>query len=527
MEPDQDGFTIRGDWSRKGVASIVGTYSLATFGDLAVANLHEGRPLIINDNIKEIGEEQSAMFLQIGIRATICMPFVKQGVLTALMAIHCAQPRQWTPDELALLSEVTERSWAHIERVRSAAALRDLNATLEQRVSDEIAARSRTEAQLQQAQKMEAIGQLTGGIAHDFNNMLSVVVGGLQLTKRRLAQGNTDVAGFIDGALEGVQRAASLTQRLLAFSRRQSLAPEVVEPNKLVAAMIDLLARTLGETVQVETRLMPGLWNAHADPVQLESAILNLCVNSRDAMPQGGRLTLETANVYVEDEASLAADLPAGQYVTIAVCDTGEGMSPEVMARAFDPFFTTKSVGKGSGLGLSQVFGFVRQSGGHVKIESTLGQGTTVRIYLPRHEGEAKASSLPVERQGSVSARPGETILVVEDEERVRKFSAAALAELGYNVLVATSARDALLTLNSPAEISLLFTDIVMPEMTGHDLADEAIKVRPGLRVLFTTGYARNATGHSGMREQGADFLQKPFGIDQLAIKVRTVLDRS
>jgi GAF domain-containing protein len=524
MEPDQNAFTIRGDWSAAGIPSIIGTYTLDAFGRLAVTNLHAGTPLVLNDNIAEIGREEAATFLSIGIRATICMPFVKRGALTALMAIHAAQPRTWQAEELALLREVTERSWAHIERVRALAALRELNSTLEQRVADEVAERASAEAQLRQAQKMEAIGQLTGGIAHDFNNMLSVVVGGLQLTKRRLAQGNADVGKYIEGALEGVNRASSLTQRLLAFSRQQPLAPEVIEGNRLVASMTELLSRTLGEMVHVETVLMSGLWRIHADPAQLQSAILNLCVNARDAMPAGGKLTIETANTFIDEAGGRASDLPEGQYVLFAVTDSGEGMTNEIMAKAFDPFFTTKDVGKGSGLGLSQVFGFVRQSGGHIKLYSELGVGTTVKIYLPRYYGEALpvAAKQAVQVEGAVG---DETILVVEDEDRVRNFTADALRELGYRVITAANGTEALALLTGGASVTMMLTDIVMPGMNGRELADAALAKWPTLKILFTTGYTRNAIVHNGLLDSGTHLLQKPFGIEQLGAKVRRVLD--
>ncbi|MFN5714478.1 MAG: ATP-binding protein, partial [Bradyrhizobium sp.] len=269
------------------------------------------------------------------------------------------------------------------------AALQILNTTLEQRVLEEVQERTKAEEQLRQIQKMEAVGQLTGGIAHDFNNMLAVIIAGLNLIQRKLDRGETDVERFVGAAIDGAQRAAGLTQRLLAFSRQQPLAPVTLDGNKMISGMADLLARTLGETISLETVLAAGLWRVRADPGQLENAVLNLCVNGRDAMPDGGKLTLETANSYVDEVAAKAYSIPSGQYVMIAVADNGVGMSADVIAKAFDPFFTTKGVGKGTGLGLSQVYGFVRQSGGHVKIYSEIGVGTTVKIYLPRHLGEA------------------------------------------------------------------------------------------------------------------------------------------
>ena len=395
---------------------------------------------------------------------------------------------------------------------------------LEAAVEERTAKLMEAESQLRQSQKMEAIGQLTGGIAHDFNNMLAVVMGGLNLLQRRLERGDTDVGRYIEGAMEGARRAAALTSRLLAFSRLQQLAPEQVDANKLVQGMTDLLTRTLGEAIKVETVLGAGLWRTFADVNQLESALLNLAVNARDAMPDGGRLTIETANAHIDEAYARENELSPGQYVLIAVTDTGVGMTPDVIAKAFDPFFTTKAVGKGTGLGLSQVFGFIRQSGGHVKIYSEVGQGTSVKVYLPRNYGEA---ALPERRDTTQHAAPGagEVVLVVEDEERVRAFSVDTLRELGYSVIETRSPAEALHTLQSGIEVALLFTDVVMPEMNGRQLVDQALKVRPDLKVLYTTGYTRNAIVHNGVLDKGANLLVKPFTIDQLAAKVRHVLD--
>jgi len=394
---------------------------------------------------------------------------------------------------------------------------------LEQAVRDRTAELMQAEEQLRQVQKMEAIGQLTGGIAHDFNNMLAVILGGLNLMERRLARGETDLQRYIDGAKDGAMRASALTQRLLAFSRRQPLEPKIIEPNRLVSGMTELLVRTLGEHIEIETVLGAGAWPVNADVSQLENVILNLAVNARDAMPGGGKLTIETANAYLAEEYAREHDLPPGQYALIAVSDTGSGMSPEVIARAFDPFFTTKEVGKGSGLGLSQVFGFVRQSGGHVKIYSEIDHGTTVKVYLPRHYGSAQPDQ-PEQRNVLPKGSQLETILVVEDDESVRAFSAEALRELGYRVVEAASGSAALQMLKD-GEPALLFTDVVMPGLSGPDLARQATAILPSLKVLFTTGYTRNAIVHNGVLDAGTQLLQKPFSIEQLAAKVRSVLD--
>lgn len=824
MEPDQDHFTIRGDWSAPGSPSIRGYYSLADFGRLAVGNLTANRPLVINNNLEEIAPEEAKTFQDIGITATICMPLVKQGRLAALMAVHDTQRRVWSQRELSLLAEVTERSWAHIERVRSEQAaraseerlrlatdaaaigtwdydpitrvlrwddrckalfglppeaevtyesaflaglhpedreradeavrralapgessrydieyrtigLRDgkerwiaatgeslfrsgravrfigtvmditarkrmenqlqmmnataaavaaeldverivqivtdagvalsgaqfgaffynvlddkgdsymlyalsgaprsafenfpmprntavfeptfrgtgvvrsddilmderygknpprkgmpeghlpvrsylavpvisrsgevlgglffghsgrgvfaaehetallglaghaataidnsrlfkalqtLNATLEQRVAEEVAERIRAEEHLRQAQKMEAVGQLTGGIAHDFNNMLAVIIGGLNLVQRKLRNGDTNVNHFVTGAIDGAQRAAELTKRLLAFSRQQPLAPTRLNPNRLVSGMSELLSRTLGETIAIETVLAAGLWHVEADAGQLESALLNLCVNARDAMPAGGKLTIETSNAHIDDRYARENPIPSGQYVMIAVTDTGTGMTADVLARAFDPFFTTKGVGKGTGLGLSQVYGFVRQSGGSVKIYSEVGVGTTLKIYLPRSHGgipDSPAAALAGEHPG----RSDEVVMIVEDEDRVRLMAAEALRELGYSVLEMSGPRDALAVVESGQVPSLLFTDVVMPEMSGRELVDKVRTSHPALKVLYTTGYTRNAIVHNGTLDFGTELLTKPYTIDELAEKVRKVLDR-
>ncbi|MQT14490.1 PAS domain S-box protein [Rhizobiales bacterium Sp-1] len=380
------------------------------------------------------------------------------------------------------------------------------------------------EGAIRQMQKMEAVGQLSGGIAHDFNNMLSVVIGSVQMLEKRLARGDRDVQRYVDGALDGARRAASLTQRLLAFSRQQPLDPAVVQPDRLVAGMSDLLTRALGEPIEVEIVASAGLWKIFVDPSQTENAILNLAVNARDAMPDGGRLTIETANAYIDDELSREFDLPAGQYVMIAVSDTGTGMSDEIAARAFDPFFTTKEVGKGTGLGLSQVFGFVRQSGGNAKIYSELGHGTTIKLYLPRYYGEQDAVPPPRVPTGVPAGAPHEIILVVEDDDRVRAYSVEALQDLGYSVLEARNGEQGLSIIEERA-ITLLFTDVVMPGMTGRQLADTAVRIQPGLKVLYTTGYTRNAVVHNGVLDPGTQLLPKPFSLEQLARKVRAVLD--
>ncbi|WP_216599926.1 ATP-binding protein [Sphingomonas sp. AP4-R1] len=467
-----------------------------------------------------------------GILAAVDVPISRAGSVIGGFYIAHGEVRLWTENELALVREVAELTWLAVERAEAIIRLEDRVARqdgdLARAASDLRSAttgQSDAESQVRQLQKMEAVGQLTGGIAHDFNNMLAVIIGGLNLAQRRLDRGDTDIKRFMDGAMEGATRAAALTQRLLAFSRQQPLAPETVDGNKLVNGLTELLSRTLGERVQLETVLTPGLWKTLADPIQLENVIVNLAVNARDAMPDGGKLTIETGNANIDAEYAHDAEIPIGHYVMLAVSDTGSGMPAAVIAKAFDPFFTTKGVGKGTGLGLSQVFGFVRQSGGHVRIYSEVGHGTTIKIYLPRTFAE-QPQAIP--RRSAAMARGGnssEIILVVEDEERVRNFSTEALRELGYTVIHADGGHAALAIIDGGQDVTLLFTDIVMPEMTGRQLADEAVKRLPRLRVVYTTGYTRNAVVHNGVIDPGTNFLPKPFGMDQLASKIREALD--
>jgi signal transduction histidine kinase/DNA-binding response OmpR family regulator len=404
------------------------------------------------------------------------------------------------------------------------AELRNANVEL----SAGVAERETLTEQLRQSQKMEAIGHLTGGLAHDFNNMLAVVIGSVNLAKRRLGADPAEAIRYLDSALEGAEHAATLTHRLLAFSRRQPLAPEPLDPNKMVSGMAEMLRRTLGEQVQLEAVFAGGLWRAFADPSQLETTILNLALNARDAMPEGGKLTIETSNAFLDEEyAAREVGIPPGQYVLVAVTDTGTGMSSEVIERAFDPFFTTKPAGRGTGLGLSQVYGFVRQSGGHVKIYSESEHGTTVKIYLPRCLGPLETTEAPASYPRSApGSERKETILVVEDDARVRALASDTLSELGYHVLEADSAAAALRQLEANPQVDLLFTDVVMPDTNGRLLADEARKRRPNLDVLFTTGYTRNAVVHNGVLDPGVERIVKPYSIDRLARKVRDVLDR-
>jgi PAS domain S-box-containing protein len=401
--------------------------------------------------------------------------------------------------------------------------LRLLNSSLEVKIAEAVASRVKAEAGLHQAQKIAALGQLTGGIAHDFNNMLAVIIAGINLAERELTRGE-DGRKFLKGALDGAQRAASLTNRLLAFSRQLPLKPEVADVNRLVSSMSEILQRTLGETTLVETVLAGGLWKTNVDQGQLENVLLNLAINARDAMPEGGRLTIETANCHLDDHyARQHAEVTPGQYVMLAVSDTGTGISPEILDKVFDPFFSTKAVGKGTGLGLSQVHGFIKQSKGHIKIYSEVGHGTSFKIYLPRFYGAVDQVQIPA-RAAMTQVSTSEVILVVEDDVHMREMTAAALKDLGFTVIQCESAAVALEMLDLYPEIALLFTDIVMPNMNGRMLADEAVKRRPDLKVIYTTGYTRNAVVHNGVVDPGVNFLAKPFTVDQLGEKVREVL---
>ncbi len=775
MDQDQDGFTIRGDWAEPGAQSIVGHYSLADFGALAVKNLSAGEPLVINDNARELPAHEAATFQSIGIAATICMPLVKHGRLTALMAVHDKAPRTWTEDDVSLLREVTERSWAHVERVGAqgdlrdseeryralfdaidegfciiefldgphgplsdyvhveansayakhagipnvvgqkvremvgaeaedwvrlyrgvletgapirfereleatarwlelsayrvepasrkqvavlfqdqtdrklaelalreseadfrtlarampnqawtalpngnldwfneqvyvfsghpegsldgagwaimvhdddigaaqkrwvaalksgdtyenefrlrradgayrwhltrAVAIKDENgevtrwvgtntdihdqkeaaATLEHRVEERTRQLMQVEEALRQAQKMEAVGQLTGGLAHDFNNLLAGISGSLELLAKRLAEGRTTgLERYLSGAQESARRAAALTQRLLAFSRRQTLDPRPLNINKLVAGMEDLLRRSVGPDVEVEVVQAGGLWTARIDESQLENALLNLCINGRDAMaPNGGRLTIETANKWLDERAARDRDLPPGQYVSLCVTDTGAGMSEETIGRAFDPFFTTKPLGQGTGLGLSMVYGFARQSGGQVRIYSEVGAGTTMCLYFPRHFGEAEEST-EATASDSIEHGHGEVVLVVDDETVLRMLMLDVLQENGYRAIEAVDGPTAMKLLETDQRVDLLITDVGLPGgMNGRQIADAARLTRPNLKVLFITGYAENAVVGNGHLAPGMEVMTKPFEIAAFGHKVRDMIDRS
>ncbi len=647
MEPDEDHFTIRGDWSAAGSPSIVGYYSLADFGQRAVTSLRAGKPLIINNNLVEIAPKEAATFQAIGITATICMPLVKEGRLTALMAIHHKHPHAWTANELALLREVTERSWAHIERVRSeaearageqrfreelerqvaertaafeqseksirtvfetshlyqgllttegklvyanATSLKGIEATLEdvaglpfwdtpwftgtagmpelvraavgrvaaggtESVTMELklpvgvrsfefsmrpvkndlgevvalvpeavdtTARVRTEQALLQAQKMEAIGNLTGGIAHDFNNLLMAVLGSLELLGKKMPS-DPALRMLLDNAMEGAKRGVSLTRRMLAFARRQELKSERIDVRLLVEDMTELLRRSLGPTIRLDMDVLRLNRNVDTDANQLEAALLNLAVNARDAMNGEGRIVISAREETIGEHERLKA----GAYVCLSVSDTGEGMEEATLRRAMEPFFTTKGVGKGTGLGLSMVHGLAEQSGGALILHSDPGKGTTAEIWLPAFdvtESDTSAANprvQPAPDEESVAGPTGLAILAVDDDALVLMNTAAMLQDLGHEVAEATSGRQALELLRE-RPFDLIITDHAMPHMTGAQLAAEIRAIRPDLPIILATGYAELPPGVDASLPR----LSKPFWQAELAEALRNALHR-
>ncbi|CRM97697.1 Blue-light-activated protein [Pseudomonas sp. 22 E 5] len=520
MDADEDGFTIRGNWAAPGSPSIVGRYSLASFGARAVQQLRAGEPLVVQDNRVEFPPEVAASYQALGALATVCFPLIKDGRLTALMAVHHKTARVWAPYDLALVGEVTERSWAHIERVRADAAVREglaafteLNATLEQRVHERTLALTQAEAALHQSQKLEAIGQLTGGVAHDFNNLLTIIRSSVDFL-RQPGLPEERRQRYMSAVSDTVERASKLTSQLLAFARRQPLNPEVFDVGLRVKNIGEMLESVTGARIHVQVQLPERPCHVRVDASQFETALINIALNARDAMDGQGTLTLRVATV--DTMPRIRGDEESRQpFVSIALADTGSGIPGETLERIFEPFFTTKAVGKGTGLGLSQVFGFAKQSGGNVDVASHPGQGTLFTLYLPEVAAQVKSHE-----QSLQDPLPGQDItlrhiLIVEDNLEVGRFANQILQDLGYQTTWATDAEQALALAGADAlAFDGIFSDVVMPGMTGVAMAKVLRQRRPDLPVVLTSGYSEELA-ESGY--EGFEFLPKPYSADQVA----------
>jgi signal transduction histidine kinase/ActR/RegA family two-component response regulator len=503
--------------------------------------IESGDPVVSPDIDQETRFTVPRFIVEAGVKALVNVNIVgpdhqpPYGVLQ----VDSLRPRQFTDGDINFLRSYANLLAAAVERLRIAAqareaasVLRQWNETLEQRVAERTHAleqeqleRAATEDKLRQSQKMEAVGQLTGGLAHDFNNLLTGIVGSLELMQTRIRQGrNGDLSRYITAAMTSANRAAALTHRLLAFSRRQTLDPRLIQANELIVGIEDLLRRTVGPGITLETVLPANIGPILCDPNQLENALLNLVLNARDAMPGGGALRIETANLRLDQAFADQRDLARGDYVTLSVSDTGSGMEPEVVARAFDPFFTTKPLGQGTGLGLSMTYGFVKQSGGQVRIHSQPGLGTTVLLYLPRHDAAVSnhtiAPAPPMPR-----AAVGDTVLVIDDEPVVRMLVVEVLEDLGYTAIEAADAAAGLRHLETARRIDLMVTDVGLPGgMNGRQLADAARQRNPALKVLFITGFAEAAAIGNNDLEAGMQVMTKPFAIDALATRIKELI---
>ena len=520
MDADEDGFTIRGNWAAPGSPSIVGHYSLASFGARAVQQLRAGEPLVVQDNRVEFPPEEAASYQALGALATVCFPLIKDGRLTALMAVHHKTARVWSPYDLALVGEVTERSWAHIERVRADAAVREglaafteLNATLEQRVQERTLALTQTEAALHQSQKLEAIGQLTGGVAHDFNNLLTIIRSSVDFL-RQPGLSEERRQRYMSAVSDTVERASKLTSQLLAFARRQPLNPEVFDAGLRVKNIGEMLESVTGARIHVQVQLPERPCHVRVDASQFETALINIALNARDAMDGQGTLTLHVAPV--DTMPRIRGDEESRQpFVSIALTDTGSGIPGETVERIFEPFFTTKAVGKGTGLGLSQVFGFAKQSGGNVDVASELGQGTVFTLYLPQVAPKVLSHEPLQEDLTPIPDTAQRHILIVEDNLEVGRFANQILQDLGYRTTWATDAEQALAVAGTDAlAFDGVFSDVVMPGMTGVAMAKVLRQRRPDLPVVLTSGYSEELA-ESGY--EGFEFLPKPYSADQVA----------
>lgn len=524
IDPVRETIMIERDWNAYGIKSLAGTLHFRDYGSY-IEDLKRGDDVIIPDARHDPRTVDGADALAaISAQAIVNMPITEHGGLVALLYLNHTSAREWPDDELTFVREVAERTRVATERRRAEIELAELAASLERQVEERTRELLETEEALRQSQKMEAVGQLTGGLAHDFNNLLMGITGSLEMLQMRMAQGRVaEVDRFVQAAQGAARRAASLTHRLLAFSRRQTLAPKPTDVKDLVNGMIDLIERTVGPAIKVETVNAAGLWPVLIDPNQLENALLNLCINARDAMPDGGQLTITTENHSLDENTSRDHEMKPGQYISLCVSDTGEGMSAEIRSKAFDPFFTTKPIGMGTGLGLSMIYGFTRQSGGQTCILSELGEGTTVCMYLPRHLGEADDLLTDAQHVSLLKpqARDGETVLVIDDEPTIRMLVVDILKGLGYAALEASDGPSGLRFLESEAKINLLITDVGLPGgMNGRQVADAARVLRPDLQVLFITGYAENMLLNHGTLDPGTQVLTKPFTIDAMTSRI-------
>jgi len=527
IDPATETLHVRRDWNAPGVETLAGVVPLRDYGSF-VDSLKRGEFVSIDNVDRDDRTAAAAEALRVRSAASfVNVPVVEQGQLVAVLYVNHATVRVWAPEELTLIQEVAARTRSAVERSRNDAALRELNATLQERIETALREQAATEEALRQSQKMEAVGQLTGGLAHDFNNLLAGISGSLELIQIRMQQGRlTEIERYMTAAQGAAKRAGALTHRLLAFSRRQTLDPKPTNVNRLVADMQELIQRTVGPAIRIEVVGASGLWTAFVDPPQLENALLNLCINARDAMPDGGRITIETANKWLDERAARQHDMPEGQYLSLCVSDTGTGMSPDVIARAFEPFFTTKPIGEGTGLGLSMIYGFARQSGGEVRIYSEVGEGTTVCIYLPRHSSEITEEAIAPKASELPHSERSATVLIVDDEPTVRMLLTEIVEDLGYTAIEAGDSVAGLKVLQSDVSIDLLVTDVGLPGgMNGRQMADAGRVSRPDLKVLFVTGYAENAVIGSGHLAPGMAVLTKPFAIETMATRIRSMAE--
>ena len=550
VELQEDGHTLL---VRAGVGwkpGVVGKVTIEAEDDTSEGMaLKTGEPMISPDIGKETRFRYPPFLTENGVRAVANVIIIggKDRPPFGILQVDSREPRQFTDEDAVFLRSYANLVAAAVDRLRVIGDVREgqerLRLALEARVAErtrelveandklrtEAEQRERIEEDLRQAQKMEAVGQLTGGLAHDFNNLLAGISGSLEMVRMRTAQGRmTELERYIEAALSSVGRAAALTHRLLAFSRRQTLDPKPIRVDRLVGSLEDLFRRTVGPSIQIETKLTGELWPVLCDPNQLENALLNLVINACDAMPEGGHLAIETANIALDKKRGASnngplVNVPPGEYVALSVTDTGTGMSPTTMTRVFDPFFTTKPLGQGTGLGLSMIYGFVQQSGGHIHLRSEVGQGTIVTIYLPRHLGAVGGAE--VDTVAGLPAKGSAVVLVVEDELPIRMVIADVLSDLGYTVLEAGDGHSALKILEAGTLIDLLITDVGLPGGTnGRQLADAARQQRPDLKVLFITGYAESAAVRNGQMEQGMQVMTKPFALVALAAKIQGIL---